>query len=245
MIVRVEAATRRRIMLDLVGLYVLSILSYVATTKDVTPTLESWIPGALAKASPCVVLAVGVGWETARSKLVALAFLLSAVGDFLLAHHDASGKEASFLGGLVSFLIAQWVYTYCFSRGKERSDEEESGQGTLVSSALCYAYAGGLYSRLLTSIESGLEIPVLVYCISIATTLSSSVGVLLGDMKSVGKKVTAEAVLGVAGAALFVVSDTCLALQMFLGPVVPHPRLVIMSTYFGAQLCLAIALGDV
>ena len=98
----------------------------------------------------------------------------------------------------------------------------------------CYAYAGGLYAYLYGNLGQSLKIPVLFYCVSIATTFASSL-----DAASRSKH-NQSSIFGILGAVLFVMSDSSLALNMFVGPVVPHARLVIMSTYWSAQLFLAL-----
>uniref|UniRef100_A0A1I8HBY5 lysoplasmalogenase n=1 Tax=Macrostomum lignano TaxID=282301 RepID=A0A1I8HBY5_9PLAT len=48
---------------------------------------------------------------------------------------------------------------------------------------------------------------------------------------------------GAVGAALFVVSDFCIAVNKFVTPL-PHANAVIMSTYYGAQLGIAFSVLD-
>ena len=47
-----------------------------------------------------------------------------------------------------------------------------------------------------------------------------------------------SALLAMVGAALFMISDSALALNRFRGGI-PQPDLIIMSTYYGAQLLIA------
>ena len=127
-----------------------------------------------------------------------------------------------------AFLAAQWCYVFCFTR-------ESGGGPSQAQATLCFAYAGSLYAYLYNGLDSALALPVLLYCVSIATTMASSLAAHPGSNAS-----SSSWILGVCGAALFVVSDSCLALTMFIGDhVVPHRRVVIMGTYFAAQLCLS------
>jgi len=191
-----------------------------------------WCVEAFFKACPCLALAVGAGAGagagTSKAKASALAFALSAAGDAFLCHNDHKNSDISFVLGLAAFLAAQWCYVFCFTR-------ESGGGPSQAQATLCFAYAGSLYAYLYNGLDSALALPVLLYCVSIATTMASSLAAHPGSNAS-----SSLWILGVCGAALFVVSDSCLALTMFVGDhVVPHRRVVIMGTYFAAQLCLS------
>ena len=66
-----------------------------------------------------------------------------------------------------AFLAAQWCYVFCFTR-------ESGGGPSQAQATLCFAYAGSLYAYLYNGLDSALALPVLLYCVSIATTMASS-----------------------------------------------------------------------
>ena len=187
-----------------------------------------WQYHALFKCLPTLVLACGV-----RRGAASLAFLLSSLGDFFLVVNDALKDEKSFLLGLASFLLAQWLFVYCFSTQSVGGEKDKSTKLGLALRGLCYVYAGFLYAILWDSIGgSDLAGPVLFYCFSIATMAASAVSYYLTDEGKFGA-------LGLLGALAFVISDSYLALNMFYKPM-PFSKEIILLTYFFAQISLAV-----
>ena len=230
-----------------VGLTLASIGIYTLSEHHSKGSLP-WIYPALLKSFPCLFISAGVA-----PHLSSLGFLLSAVGDFFLAYSDgmseSKGKaELGFLLGLASFLISQWVYVASFleaakSRREGKAKGKKEGGPSPTQSffmLVSYVIAGSLYQILVgqESVKSaGLAMPVLFYCFSIASMLASSIFSFAGGSK------LSVSVTGILGALLFVVSDGYLSLNMFLAPM-PHSRLVIMSTYFAAQVLLGLAFTE-
>ena len=90
--------------------------------------------------------------------------------------------------------------------------------------------AGGYFLYLRPSLESDMVIPVLAYCLVIASMAYRA----LARSSPSG----AEHVYGFVGALSFVVSDSMLAYNKFVSPI-PYSHLWVMITYYGAQLLIA------
>ena len=152
-----------------------------------------------------------------RSATIALllaAILLSWAGDAALTGSGATW----FVAGLLCFLAAHVAYVVLFLR-------ESRGSGRFPAWTAVYVawYAGFL--SLLAPHLGALFAPVAVY------------GLVLGAMAVVAARVGG---LVAVGGALFLVSDTVLALGRFLpGYEFPAHDLVVMSTYLAAQGVIA------
>lgn len=100
--------------------------------------------------------------------------------------------------------------------------------------------AGGMYVYLLPSLPADLKIPVAVYCTAIALMGVKAIGRPHKHFKSSGIN------MGVGGALLFVISDSVLSFALFKGGA--HDRqafkLVVMATYYGAQMLIALSACD-
>lgn len=174
-----------------------------------------WLLGVyLTKPLLIPVLAWGlIGADRARVKWVLIALLLSWVGDILLML-----PFDLFVFGLASFLLAHVFYIRHFWGVWDRT--ASPFQPLLLIGVL--AYLGGLM-YLLFPVLGALQVPVIVYGIVISTMLlfalhSGRPGYVLG-------------------AALFVLSDSLLAINKF-HTVIPLSSLWVMATYGGAQFYL-------
>ncbi len=225
-----------------------SVLAYVLFALLEAQRGEStcWCWHAMMKAFPCVVLAAGSWGQGCRAKVASLAFFLSAAGDFFLAQDDLAprgkGKAAPavepFLLGLLAFLGSQWCFVYCFNKkgasGKSAASAKDKSPLELALVTACYAYAGVMFQTFKPKLEQDMLAPVFLYNVSLSTMLASSISHFFEARRSKAK----GAMLGLLGGLSFVASDSYLALNMFLQPM-PHAKLVILSTYFVAQVLLA------
>lgn len=161
--------------------------------------------------------------------LVQAGLFFSLVGDVALMwpYRD----EFNFLIGLGAFLIAQLCYTMAFAHNVF---DVGGVEGVLLSSVLSAGfllYAALFGSNLISSISDGLTVPVLSYVGAIS---------LMAVAASFRWKRTYPRSfwLVLIGAALFVASDSFLALERFVRPR-PWSSAVIMLTYAGAQFLIA------
>jgi len=144
--------------------------------------------------------------------VVAVALGLSLLGDICLMFEG----DAWFAGGLGSFLLAHVGFILAFLKGVAMAMPP-------AWTLLPVAYGLGLASWLLPRAGS-LRIPVALYCL-----------VLLGMALAAARRQQAlggqPALRAVAGALLFVVSDSSLAIRRFRGPY-PGAQALILSTYW-------------
>ncbi|WP_157954233.1 lysoplasmalogenase [Saccharospirillum mangrovi] len=175
-----------------------------------------WVPftgDAAIKALPIVYLAI-LAWQRGARGLT-LALVASAVGDVLLAF-------GAFVPGLAVFLIAQLLYAALFARQLIWRSER------LPLALMLLLWCGSLL-LLIGPHLGALLVPVLAYltaivCMGLAATM---------NRQSIWP--------GVAGAACFVLSDSLIAVELFV-TVLPAHGWAIMVTYYLAQWLLTQAL---
>ena len=177
---------------------------------------------------PLIVLSlIGYYWSlsTARSVVFVVALLFCWAGDVFLLFQG--GASSFFLLGLVSFLIGHVLYilSYRYFRWKDTSRELLGTQK--VRFALPIVLAGtGLVVVLYPSLGD-LEIPVMIY--ALVLTL-----MVLNAVFRYGRTSSASFWFAFAGAVLFMISDSLLAINKFMNPL-PQASLLIMLTYIAAQ----------
>ena len=173
---------------------------------------------------------------------VSLALLLSALGDALLDLCELPGlKDACFLLGLGSFLLAHLAYCAAFLA--TTATRAHSLATAIACASMPCAVVALLRPHILASPAHAPLFPaVCVYVAAITAMLYLSVA----RTPSGGAR---NWWLTVAGAALFMLSDAVLAWDRFAPP--PRggdgrvrwwwaePKLIVMVTYFGAQALLA------
>jgi uncharacterized membrane protein YhhN len=154
--------------------------------------------------------------ETRRRVLAGL--VLSLVGDIALLW-----PHRGFLPGLVAFLLAHLCYLRAFTRRHRLARP--------VEPAVFYCLVGALILGLMwTELPLPLRWPVLAYVVCLIG-MAAQTATLWRSGQPRG------AILALGGA-LFVVSDTLLALNRFVTPV-PLSSLAILGTYWAAQWCIA------
>jgi uncharacterized membrane protein YhhN len=161
------------------------------------------------------VLAFSLG-----SPILGLALALSSLGDVLL---DLD-PERLFVYGLGSFLVAHLVYITAFVRARRRP--MALGAAQWLPAALVLAYSVGISSWLLPSLGS-LIIPVAIYMCAITAMVLSAI---LARCSSAWVA---------AGAILFLISDSLLAVNKFKTPV-PYRDFLVWTTYYVGQYGIAI-----
>lgn len=176
---------------------------------------------ALLKALPILILAyLALMQAEGPVRLwLLLALLFSAGGDIALTFVG----ERAFIGGLLLFLTAHLCYIVALLQ----QPTIPTAAGWLILSLL-FVYATLLLRRLLPNLGT-LKIPVLFY-----------VTVILG----MGIAAVVHAPFSgwlIAGAVLFMLSDSMIALDRFAQPI-PNRDMLVMGSYYGAQYLLATAL---
>lgn len=150
--------------------------------------------------------------ESDYRTLVIVALLLSMIGDVCLMFDG----DAFFMGGLGSFLIAHFIFVGAYLAGMDRVVPP-------LWAGLFLIYGIGFFAWLLPK-TGALKIPVFIYgaaLMGMAMTASAR-WVNLQDT---------PALLALLGAAIFVVSDSALAVRKFSGAYA-HAQTLILSTYW-------------
>jgi uncharacterized membrane protein YhhN len=143
---------------------------------------------------------------------------LSLLGDiFLMLRHQ------KFIAGLVSFLLAHFVYIFAFY---QQLSTQLHWQNQLYFSLPAAAYFAYLYGGL-----GKLKIPVLVYVTAIVMMAFFSFEVYLSSD-------SVYSMAAFVGAVIFMISDATLALNKFKQPF-RGAQIIILSTYYVAQWSIA------
>lgn len=163
-----------------------------------------------------------VGARYRRAVLAGL--MLSLVGDVCLML-----PGDMFVPGLVAFLLAHVCYIVAFAPGS-------SGKARVMAVLPIAAIAGGNLVGLLPRVDAALKIPVLAYVAVLATMAVFALA--RAWTPAVAKTLPRSARFAAIGAVLFMVSDSLLAWDRFAGGV-PMPALLVLSSYWLAQWCIA------
>ncbi|MCU7821778.1 lysoplasmalogenase [Kitasatospora sp. DSM 101779] len=148
-------------------------------------------------------------------KLLAPALLASTAGDVLLQ----LGGNTAFLAGMGSFAAAHVAYVTMFAEQGAFTDRRRT---LLVAAGYAAAWAA-VISQLWPDL-GGLQIPVAVYSLLLASTAVSSAGLGLAT--------------GIGGG-LFLLSDSLIAVRLAGWKLLPGHNVLVMATYIAAQYLLA------
>ncbi len=208
------------------GLLVMAVLA--AIYYLLRPAEASGNRWAVLKTIPVAAMAI-VAKDGAAPTALVVALGLSALGDFLLAHRG----EKPFLAGLAAFLAAHIAYVWLFLGA--------AGSGAfilpaevwrLAAAILIVVHTAFMARILLGAVGDRLRLPVLIYILAIA-----AMGV------SGALHVTPQVFAGVA---LFIASDTLLAVERFLVPensaYKPMLKKAVWVTYIGAQILILLGI---
>ena len=152
--------------------------------------------------------------KTPARRIAGFGLLIGAVADAAI--------EFSFIGGLVTFLLAHLLYIVAFVRVDRRLR-----LWRLAPVALWAALA----LPVLATHAGALAIPVLVYGLVIFTMIWRAAAAMDGAGWNAGT-------IGLFGALLFGLSDTLLGYSRFVSPL-PASNFLIMGTYWGGQTLIA------
>lgn len=151
---------------------------------------------------------------TPARRMAGLGLLIGAVADAAI--------EFSFIGGLVTFLVAHLLYVVAFVRVDARLRLQR-----LLPVALWAAVA----LPVLVKSAGPLAVPVLIYGVVIFSMIWRAAAAMEGPGWNAGA-------IGLLGALLFGLSDTLLGYSRFVAPL-PASNFLIMGTYWGGQALIA------
>ena len=159
-------------------------------------------------------------------KFMFAGLFFSWIGDVLL--EIPGGGDIMFMAGLGGFLLSLLMYAFVFftTPGK---NEVFHGRFYLLIPVLLYGIAMGLY---LNNYLGEMRLPVIVYETAMITMLA-------GAVSRIGKVNRTSYQMVLAGAILFIISDSVLAVNKFVQPV-SLSTLIIMGTYITAQWLITI-----
>jgi uncharacterized membrane protein YhhN len=165
--------------------------------------------------------------HTTSKIIVALALVLATAGDILLLN---SSTPAYFIGGLVSFLVMQLLYSIYFLRVQKLTTKHFSTPfiTLLVVGALAAAVIMLLWNHL-----GEYRMPLIVYAAFLGFMCITAVNAV---HYRITNKLALEAFI--PGAILFFISDFILAANMFYLKEA-FIGIAVMATYCGAQYYLA------
>jgi uncharacterized membrane protein YhhN len=159
-----------------------------------------------------------------RSVVVVFAIVLSLIGDVFLIF------PGYFVHGLVAFLLSHVFYILAYRQHQGEPDANVLQGVHRMRLAFPIILAGTGLVIVLYPTLGELRIPVIIYAVVL-------VAMALQALFRYGKTNTASFWMVFAGAVLFMISDSVLAIDKFLNPVM-HGHFWIMVTYIGAQFLI-------
>jgi uncharacterized membrane protein YhhN len=157
-----------------------------------------------------------------KKNYIITALVFSFLGDFFLLLEGQN--PLFFIFGLLAFLVTHILYIIYFTRTKTPGKSLLNTQPYIP--VLIVAYGVGLVYLLYPALGN-LKIPVIFYAVVICSMLLSTFYVY----RTVGRVIGFQFI---AGALLFVISDSLLAINKFYEPL-PLAGILIMLTYCAAQ----------
>jgi uncharacterized membrane protein YhhN len=173
-----------------------------------------------------VAYLLGHNRKNVFSRILMVGLFFSWLGDIFLMIQN---EGIYFILGLCCFLTTHIQYIVYFL--KTKADGKSFLQDRPWLLAIIIVYGGGLLYIVWPGLGE-LKIPVIVYAVIICTMLSMA-------WWQYGRLPTQTAILFISGAALFVLSDSILAIGKFVHPFIGD-GLVIMATYVAAQVMIVL-----
>lgn len=192
-----------------------------------TPDLPSSITAAGVKSAPTLLLAaVVLSWNGGQSVLgVGGGLIFSAVGDCCLVWPEL------FLHGMGAFAVAHLLYSLTFL--SSRYAAYSSSSWTRFLSLILFMVGGGFYIYVYPFLQKAPDSDLLIPAVGVYIFLITLMGTL-----AIRTRHTAT----LLGSLSFMLSDMTLALQVFKVAPMTHGQIVVMATYYLAQLLIAV--GD-
>jgi uncharacterized membrane protein YhhN len=189
----------------------------IGITYTVLDSHLSSIPGLVLKGSiiPFLIIIYQLNARQNFRITILAALLFSWAGDVILCF--------SFIPGLACFLLAHVMYVIAFLK--------TSGKSELITKRIyllfpVILYGAGLLCLLYDNLD-GMRLPMITYTMVILT-------MLIAAINRYGKVSRLSFILVLAGAVLFVISDSLIALNKFGFPFV-FSGVAVMTTYIAAQ----------
>jgi uncharacterized membrane protein YhhN len=173
------------------------------------------------------LLIIAHAWRRGADTPIVRRLVLAGLGWSLLGDVLLLWPQQGFVPGLLAFLIAHVLYTLAFTREQRFAAQPAA----LATYALI---ASSILAVLWGTIPAGLHIPVAAYVL--ALTLMAAQAAVVG-LRAQGDGVRRARGLMIGGA-LFMASDTVLAINRFALPI-PAAGLWILATYWAAQWLIA------
>lgn len=164
---------------------------------------------------------------TLLTKLMIGALIFSWLGDVILMLQGSI--EGLFVFGLGAFLIAHLFYIVAY-RYARFSDSSTEAANFIRTRVIFLVFIGAALMYLLYPNLGEMLIPVAFYTIVI---ISMAVAAVMRKGRTIDKSF----IMVYSGALLFIMSDSMIAINKFLNPLV-QARLMIMATYIAAQLLI-------
>lgn len=177
-------------------------------------------------------LVIAHAWRRRASNAPRRWPILIGLGLSLLGDVALLWPQQGFLPGLVAFLLAHLAYLFAFTRGVRF--------GAWPPAFLAYALlAAAVLSLLWPGVPPALRLPVLAYVLCLAAMAAQTASAWHAERGRDGEALARCAALG---GALFLLSDTLLAVNRFHTPL-PAATLWVLATYWAAQWLIASALA--
>jgi len=153
-------------------------------------------------------------------------FIIAGLGASLAGDVFMMLRRKKFLEGLAAFLIAQILYSAAFLATMPAH--------LSLGTALPFLVYAMFMMRILVPRAGGMKAPVVVYilAITVMAALGAERYIVVGGIRPF---------YAFAGALLFVVSDSILAVNRFV-KTIPAAQILILSAYFAAQYLFALSI---
>lgn len=208
-----------------IALIAFAIVSLVVLVTTVT---EATFVHLIAK--PLIMITLGWYYISAttsedRNRSVLVAIFFSLAGDTLLMF--TGRDEMFFILGLAAFLIAHIFYIFSYRQHKNASTPDELQGVQRIRLAFPIVLAGSGLVVVLYPALGGMKVPVLLYALTIVI-------MVLNALFRFGRTQSPSFWMVFAGAVLFMISDSLIAINKFMAPV-SSASFLIMSTYIAGQ----------
>uniref|UniRef100_T1JLT3 lysoplasmalogenase n=1 Tax=Strigamia maritima TaxID=126957 RepID=T1JLT3_STRMM len=189
----------------------------------------SWL-GVLVKCLPVVSLCIFVllhgmslSDEFTFSRRILIGLIFSCFGDAFLIFPQY------FKHGMMSFAVAQMLYTSAFGFHPINP----------YAGCVCYAFGAAVFYILLPGLDGSLAIMVGIYQILLVTMAWRAIA----RVQLFEELWTWTKLCSCAGGVLFMISDCLIGFDHFHSPI-PYSQVIIMITYYAAQLGIALSVVD-
>lgn len=210
----------------LYGFYIVSIINLIEQVIKL-----GWLEMAT---KPLLMITLLVYYLSSRkgkithlSKMIIGALIFSWFGDVLLMLQGQ--VEGVFIFGLAAFLIAHvfYIFSYKSAKYEEAGELNKSFVRTRIAFLL---FIGGALIYMLYPFLADLLIPVTVY-----TSVIVAMGIFALFRR--GWTLNKSFIMVYSGALLFIMSDSIIAINKFMSPII-QASLLIVATYISAQFLI-------